>query len=678
MVGRVGSAMSAKSPASTPSPILDVLDKGYIPVVSTVGCDDEGGNVYNINADTAAARIAGRAGRGKPHHHDRHPRASCATTTTNATPHPHDARVGDARRCTSEGVISGGMIPKVECCIEAMRRGVQKRCSSSTGACPTPSSIEMLTDEGVGHHGHANKRRLIAAYELHFKELDRRVYRAHLRAAFPLEIVSGHGRDVSGRQTAKQYIDLGSGIARQRVRLLRTTGWVAAVSRTAGAVRSTPPTSTIPRRASSWPSCFASARGMTARVLRQFRRRGQRVRHQDRAANTPSINTAPNSTHIIVTLNNSFHGRTITTLAATGQDAFHQYFCPFTEGFVYCRAERPRRVRQRLLDEQRMPRCHARADAGRGRRERRWTRSSCTRLAELCAEQRHSADRRRGADRQRPHRHALTASSSTACSRTSSPPPRAWRGGLPIGAALLGDKTAEDAHAAGTHGYHLRRQPRSARRGAGQRAATASTTQLLAGRQAKRAPTSASTLAEHRDREARSTRPGADARRRAGRHDRKGRLAQRSCSEKRPARRSPPRTQAAPAAAAHHHRRRARRRARHPAIISRYWQRRNRYNEASAQAAATCRARRSSRCSIWPTSSNTSSKHGIAHHHLRGQDAGHDLSRSPPPARACRSRWACTSWAATRCSSRPATCRSAAASRCRTPPACSPATWTAS
>ena len=59
-IGYVGEIV----PTSTPSPSCDVLEKGYIPVISTVGCDNEG-NPYNINADTAAARIAAEPGRGE-------------------------------------------------------------------------------------------------------------------------------------------------------------------------------------------------------------------------------------------------------------------------------------------------------------------------------------------------------------------------------------------------------------------------------------------------------------------------------------------------------------------------------------------------------------------------------------------------------------------------------------
>ena len=127
-------------------PILDVLEKGYIPVVSTVGCDREG-NAYNINADTAAARIAAALGAES---------LISMTDIRGILRDPGDdstlipkVHVSDAPQLTREGVISGGMIPKVECCIEAIRRGV-KKVFILDGRVPHAILIECLTDEGSG------------------------------------------------------------------------------------------------------------------------------------------------------------------------------------------------------------------------------------------------------------------------------------------------------------------------------------------------------------------------------------------------------------------------------------------------------------------------------------------------------------------------------------------------
>lgn len=128
------------------SPILDVIDKGYIPVVSTVGFDDDG-NTYNINADTAASRIAGALG------------AESLISMTDIDGILRDKNdpstlipkiyVSEAPQLMREGIISGGMIPKVNCCIEAIRRGVHK-VFIIDGRIPHSILIEVLTDEGIG------------------------------------------------------------------------------------------------------------------------------------------------------------------------------------------------------------------------------------------------------------------------------------------------------------------------------------------------------------------------------------------------------------------------------------------------------------------------------------------------------------------------------------------------
>lgn len=128
------------------SPILDLLDKGYIPVISTTG-GDAAGNVYNINADTAAARIAGAL---------KAENLVLMTDTPGLLRDKDDPAtlisslpVSEAPQLVREGVISGGMIPKVDCCVEAIRRGVG-RVFIVDGRVPHAILIEILTDEGLG------------------------------------------------------------------------------------------------------------------------------------------------------------------------------------------------------------------------------------------------------------------------------------------------------------------------------------------------------------------------------------------------------------------------------------------------------------------------------------------------------------------------------------------------
>ena len=129
-----------------PQPILDVLEKGYIPVISTVGCDDEG-NIYNINADTAASKIAGVL------------KAESFISMTDIKGLLRDkddedslidcVHVSEAPELISQGIISGGMTPKIECCIEAIRQGV-KKVFIIDGRIPHSILIEVLTDAGIG------------------------------------------------------------------------------------------------------------------------------------------------------------------------------------------------------------------------------------------------------------------------------------------------------------------------------------------------------------------------------------------------------------------------------------------------------------------------------------------------------------------------------------------------
>lgn len=129
-----------------PQPVLDILSMGYIPVVATVGYDEDG-NVYNINADTAAARLAGVL---------KAESLICMTDTPGILKNKEDpasliprVNVSEAPQLVHEGIISGGMIPKVECCIEAIRRGV-KKVFILDGRIPHAILMEMLTDEGIG------------------------------------------------------------------------------------------------------------------------------------------------------------------------------------------------------------------------------------------------------------------------------------------------------------------------------------------------------------------------------------------------------------------------------------------------------------------------------------------------------------------------------------------------
>ena len=126
--------------------INDLLDNNYIPVVSTVGCDKKG-NVYNINGDTAAAYIAGALGA---------ERLIMMTDIAGILKDKNDIStlipeisVKEAAALREKGVIEGGMIPKVECCVKAIEKGV-KNVVIMDGRVPHSILMELFTDEGAG------------------------------------------------------------------------------------------------------------------------------------------------------------------------------------------------------------------------------------------------------------------------------------------------------------------------------------------------------------------------------------------------------------------------------------------------------------------------------------------------------------------------------------------------
>ena len=127
-------------------PIMDLLEKNYIPVISTIASDRQG-NPYNINGDTAAANIAGALNA---------ERLIMMTDIAGILRDKDDPStlipaltVSEAKKLFDEGVISGGMIPKVDCCVEAIGKGV-KHVVIMDGRVPHSILMELLTDEGAG------------------------------------------------------------------------------------------------------------------------------------------------------------------------------------------------------------------------------------------------------------------------------------------------------------------------------------------------------------------------------------------------------------------------------------------------------------------------------------------------------------------------------------------------
>ena len=138
--------MSARLKRVTTKPIIDALNNGYVPIIATVGTSASG-QAYNINADTAAARIASCL------------RAENLILMTDIAGLLQDkdddstlipqVNVSDVPYLKKTGIISGGMIPKIDCCVEVIRRGV-KKTSIIDGRVPHSILIELLSNEGAG------------------------------------------------------------------------------------------------------------------------------------------------------------------------------------------------------------------------------------------------------------------------------------------------------------------------------------------------------------------------------------------------------------------------------------------------------------------------------------------------------------------------------------------------
>ncbi len=132
--------------AVNPEIIQTALDNGYIPVISTIGRGEDG-TVYNINADTAAARIAAEM---------KAPSLILLTDIKGLLEDKDDENtlirtvgVSEVPYLKKQGIISGGMIPKIDCCVEAVRRGV-KQANIIDGRIPHSILIELMTDLGAG------------------------------------------------------------------------------------------------------------------------------------------------------------------------------------------------------------------------------------------------------------------------------------------------------------------------------------------------------------------------------------------------------------------------------------------------------------------------------------------------------------------------------------------------
>ena len=129
-----------------PSPVRALEEGGFVPVIAGMGAG-ENGEIYNINADTAAGQIAAALNAEK---------FILLSDVRGVLRDPADdstlistMRVSDAPKLIADGTIAGGMIPKMEACVEALRRGVRK-AHIIDGRIPHALLLEVFTDEGIG------------------------------------------------------------------------------------------------------------------------------------------------------------------------------------------------------------------------------------------------------------------------------------------------------------------------------------------------------------------------------------------------------------------------------------------------------------------------------------------------------------------------------------------------
>ena len=133
--------------AINPEPVIMALESGYTPVVSTIACGNEPGQIFNINADSAAAQLAIALGAEK---------LILLTDIKGLLQDPTDentlistAHLPEIPQLIKSGIISGGMIPKVDCCVDAVRRGVP-RAHILDGRMKHSILIELLSNHGIG------------------------------------------------------------------------------------------------------------------------------------------------------------------------------------------------------------------------------------------------------------------------------------------------------------------------------------------------------------------------------------------------------------------------------------------------------------------------------------------------------------------------------------------------
>ena len=305
------------------------------------------------------------------------------------------SRLSDVPQLVREGVIQGGMIPKVDCCVEAVRSGVESRQHPGWARHPLHPD-RIIIQSGRRYDVPVRKKRGNMTYR---RTQGRRnsTYVMNTYGRFPIALDRRRGRHGMGCR--------GQEVHRPRLRHRRATAWATITRSSVDAITAQAhKLMHVSNLFTTEPMVWAAKKLVEKTHLNGkvfFANSGAEANEGAiKLARKYSFDKYGEGRYKIVTLVNSFHGRTVTTLKATGQDRFHNYFFPFTEGFDYAEANdfdsvQPQSGRYGV-------RGHARTGAGRGRR--------ATARSGVCQAGRGALPRkgpaahhRRGADRRRPH-----------------------------------------------------------------------------------------------------------------------------------------------------------------------------------------------------------------------------------------------------------------------------------
>lgn len=312
------------------SVLTDLIENDFLPVVYPIGIGEDG-NSYNINADDAASEIAKALNAEKLAFLSDIPGLLKDVEDTDSL--IAEIYTDEAKQMIRNGSIEGGMLPKIKNCIEAIESGVN-RVHILDGRIPHCLLLELFTDKGIGTAILSEKEHKYykdddeKEEKMNYKELDKE-YVANTYGRYDLVAESGSGvilKDEAG----KEYIDFTSGIGVNSLGFCNEK-WVKAVTEQASKFQHT-------SNLYYTKPCVDLAKMICERtgMSKVF------FGNSGAEGNEGAIKVARkygSSKHPckveIVTLNMSFHGRTITTVKATGQETMHQFFGPFSRGFIY-------------------------------------------------------------------------------------------------------------------------------------------------------------------------------------------------------------------------------------------------------------------------------------------------------------------------------------------------------